>query len=105
MIQAIARVSPRWLCVIGSCLPLGSQTWTRHEDLTPLPRLWPGAAYDALADTTVLFGGGDLGDNDTWELDSSLHWHRFTVGGPPWRMNPAMSFDPAAGVTLLFGGE
>ena len=75
----------------------------------PATRDWYGAAYDTGRGRYVLFGGrstasgGNLGD--TWEFDGSM-WTQMTPAvAPSVRRWGAMSYDVAAGVTILFGGE
>ena len=52
-------------------------SWTMHTlAISPSPRWWHGAAYDARRGRVVLFGGEDATQTrlgDTWEWDG-IHW-------------------------------
>jgi hypothetical protein len=62
-------------------------------------------AYDAARDRTVLFGGydGTSISGETWELEDA-RWERRDIDGPSARLQHAMAFDEARGVTVLHGG-
>ena len=87
--------------------------WTQYiSQVSPRGRASHGLAYDSLRRRTVLFGGDFRDDRigrtflaDTWEWDGS-HWREMTpTTAPLARMGPAMAYDAARGVTLLFGGN
>lgn len=73
----------------------------------PPGRARAGMAYDVARDRTVLFGGlpnpGGEYDTRTWEFDGS-QWIVHDVPGPGARLLPAMVYDSARGVSLLYGG-
>ena len=48
------------------------------------------------------YGGTCYGD--TWEWDGTA-WTQRASGGPSPRNYPALAYDPARGVTVLFGGQ
>ncbi len=79
---------------------------------TVTPRTQTAMAYDSLRSTTVLFGGTDVFEGDTWEYDGN-DWARTAWNelqgltqpdGPPSRQLHAMAFDVARGQVVLFGG-
>lgn len=83
-----------------------------ENDGDPDVRKRHAMAYDSRRAVTVLFGGlqnfnDQLGD--TWEWNG-LSWAQRTPadpegdGDPEPRANHAMAYDPARGVTVLFGG-
>jgi hypothetical protein len=85
-------------------------TWT---DITPVvgpsPREGADMVYDSRADRAVLFGGTSVFPavlNDTWVFDyANRTWTNVTSsGGPVGRVAGAMSYDPVADQTILFGG-
>ena len=72
----------------------------------PGPREGPGLAASPDGGA-VLFGGYDGNDlSDTWEYDySSNAWTETTADPtPPGREWPGLSYDPAEGVAVPFGG-
>lgn len=66
-------------------------------------------AYDAGRGVTVLFGGSDSDNNlrgQTWEWDGASWSRRDDKGeGPAPRIQSAMTYDAAAGMVILFGGD
>ncbi len=96
-----------------------SNTWTQHEydddpvrEPRPSPRHGYGMAYDSARGVIVLFGGnaGGATDGETWEWDGSV-WTKvhdedpLGIDAPSPRFRPAMAYDSACGVTVLFGGS
>jgi hypothetical protein len=123
----------RRMLLLGSCPSpcsptsgSGAQLWSYDAGANAWALRWRGqgmvgpvgnrefsAAYDPGYDRTVLFGGGDwaphypgLGTNETWLYDDTSNaWARVnTVGSPPKRFGSAMTYDPARGRVVLFGG-
>jgi len=87
------------------------QTWTLRATDGPSPRMYAAMAYDSQRDVTVLFGGvneadvcGSTATNDTWEWDGD-DWIVAATEGPSARRSPAMAYDSARGVTVLYGGS
>lgn len=75
----------------------------------PGERVHHAMAYDSRRRRVVLYGG--FGSDqiearraETWEWDGS-RWERFMAAGPGPRARHRMAYDPARGVTLLFGGN
>lgn len=64
-------------------------------------------AYDAKRERVVIRGGGTAPGStlygDTWEYDGT-NWTEVTAAGPTARVAPALAFDKAHGVSVLFGG-
>jgi hypothetical protein len=83
-------------------------TWSqRTTPATPPGRFEFALAYDSVRQRTILHGGrsGSLGVMaDTWEFDGTT-WTQRSSGGPQNRMQHAMVFDAARGVTVMFGGH
>jgi adhesin/invasin len=91
-----------------------SDTWQQVEaaatnGTTPPARYGAAMAYDPALGELVLFGGtsGTPGGamNDTWAWNGTA-WHQLTVTGstPSARFGATMSYDPALGELVLFGG-
>ncbi len=83
--------------------------WTLAAQTGPVGRKQSSMVHDSVRGVSVLFGGasGPGGDplyDDTWEWDGT-EWTEIEVIGPSARRWPAMAFDAARGVTVLFGGE
>lgn len=83
--------------------------WTMQPLATPPSRRSQHAmAYDPIHARTVVFGGrgpsGVLGDLWTWDGTSASWVEANDVGAPTSRAAAAMTFDPAAGVLVLYGG-
>lgn len=112
----------------GSANPFygsGNTTWTfAHGNWTallntsthaPPPRWAPQMAYDARDGYVVLFGGNTGASgywcgcmswfNDTWTFKAGL-WTQVTPTGsiPPARVSAAMTYDPACGSVVMYGG-
>ncbi|HWL92733.1 MAG TPA: cellulase family glycosylhydrolase [Phycisphaerae bacterium] len=97
--------------------PSASETWTWDGGnwTQVIPAASPGArvghamAYDTVRDVIVLFGGFSEPEHreETWEWDgAAANWTlKPTDSAPSARLNPAMAYDGARGVVLLFGGE
>ncbi len=79
------------------------------EGVGPSARRLHVMAYDAARGVTVLFGGSGAGNlrlGDTWEWDG-VRWAQVADeddGGPTPRISPAMAYDAARRVTVLYGG-
>src|SRR5262249_53647444 len=82
--------------------------WTLHS-LQPGLRSNAASAYDSRRHRIVVFGGQtstpNLAIGDTLEWNGADWVHVATVGAPGARMTPAMAYDAARGVTVLFGGS
>ncbi|HXU00582.1 MAG TPA: kelch repeat-containing protein, partial [Polyangia bacterium] len=94
----------------------GAAKWIDRTP-SPLPALWPSVrsghalAYSAARGRIVLFGGvGALNVGataDTWEWDGATGlWHVYpaAVVWPPARVSHALTYDPARGAVVMFGG-
>ncbi len=91
----------------------GTPTWTRlTTPQHPSARDDAAIAYDAADGYVVLFGGGaGLGTgsnysapvcyNDTWIFVHGV-WTNLSIAGPPPTCDPAMAYDAADGVVLLY---
>lgn len=80
--------------------------WVRVTGAAPPAR--SSAALAMHGDDAVLLGGRSATNllADMWTLKKGEHdWQKVTVPLPPARRYAAMAFDPARGVTLLFGGR
>lgn len=70
-----------------------------------------GMAYDMARGVSVVFGGRRNLFNpnqvlsETWEFASGTWTQRFPVTSPPALLDPAVSYHPALGQVMLFGGE
>jgi cysteine-rich repeat protein len=89
---------------------LEGESWVPGPSAPPglTPRSGHTLAYDAGRRRTVLFGGRDIGNvhkNDTWFLqgDSWVPGPSAPPGLAP-RVEHAMTYDPASGRVVLFGG-
>ena len=80
-----------------------------RPETVPPARAHAGMAYDARRDRAVVFGGRatEISDalGDTWELDGDQWLRRAPAQAPPARSYPAMTYDAARGVVVLFGGD
>lgn len=80
----------------------------------PVERKLHAMAFDRGRNRMVLYGGlspvsypiGTLYEysNETWERDGSAAWQPITTQGPGRRVQSAMAYDEARGVSVLFGG-
>ncbi len=65
-------------------------------------------AYDSIRNRTLLFGGSVISTGtvfgDTWEWDGASWMNRTPLLSPSQRSEPALAYDSARGVTVLFGG-
>ncbi|MFO1502030.1 MAG: kelch repeat-containing protein, partial [Verrucomicrobiota bacterium] len=84
--------------------------WQPSYAERPVQRFRHGLVYDSLRHRLVLFGGEtrtpegqQLFLNDLWEWDGHA-WLFRTAAGPAPRVNHGMAFDPARGVTVVYGG-
>ncbi|MFO0582774.1 MAG: hypothetical protein U0229_10895 [Anaeromyxobacter sp.] len=83
--------------------------WERVATSGPGPRSQPALAYDAARQRVVLFGGYTsaaglpVALGDTWEWDGR-RWTQVASTGPSPRAEVAMTFDPARGRVVAFGG-
>ena len=80
--------------------------WTRREAQGP-PQSWlPNMTYDAATRSVVLFNDG--GPGATWTWDGAAWTERCPAASPPVLANtgpmPAMAYDAAARVLVVFGG-
>lgn len=106
------------LCVGGSTW-LFNGTWTNISSTingSPPVHLWPAATYDPIAQTLVLFGGGQYVRNpatgqlsyhdlsDTWALKNSTWWNVSTSPSPPPDNQATLVWDAEDNMTLIFGG-
>lgn len=88
-----------------------TKTWARIDAVNPPNRAAPSMTYDALADRVIVFGGFTLNPSpltaETWSLDidAGVWERRDTVAAPRPRDYASMTFDEAAGVSILFGGS
>lgn len=65
-----------------------------------------GLAFDPVCNCSIWFGGVSSAGrmNSTWAYSEGVWWNLSTVG-PIGRLAPAMGFDQADGVVVLFGGD
>lgn len=88
---------------LASTLAATGATWRELRPLsTPKARAFSAMAFDPRANSVVLFGGLDAG-NETWTFDSA-DWRQSSAVGPAARHGASLAFDPASGSVLLFGG-
>jgi hypothetical protein len=85
-------------------------TWTERHVEGPPARAYHAMAYDSARRVIVLFGGRIIAEgvsddygSDTWEWHGTA-WALRGTNGPPGRVQHAMVYDSARGVTLLLGG-
>ncbi|HEV2520726.1 MAG TPA: kelch repeat-containing protein [Thermoplasmata archaeon] len=106
-------------CGNASCAFLGD-TWTFYNgewrswtpSLAPSPRYGAAMAYDAINDNVYLFGGcgSPCPMSDTWVYHQAGPnvigtWTQlFPSISPPGRYFATLTFDPAVGGLLMFGG-
>ncbi len=93
-----------------SICPQNLLVWRAYFPPNPPPRRTSHKmAFDSLRGRGVLFGGVDAAGQflgDTWEWDGA-HWQQVHAGGPgapSARLDHAMAYDSARGVTVLYGG-
>jgi YVTN family beta-propeller protein/probable HAF family extracellular repeat protein len=91
----------------------GANGWVKIASQGPEARAAAAMSTDTRRNRVVLHGGWNRSGgtwwllNDTWEWDGT-QWLRMDVpgsGAPQGRSQPAMVFDEARGVTVLFGGN
>lgn len=87
--------------------------WVRVDmEDGPGPTQEAESVYDIGRNRLVMFGGVSkyLGNNqwdyiiETWEWDGHRWYAIFSEENPPPRTDHSMAYDPARGVTVLFGG-
>lgn len=77
---------------------------------SPNARAFYSMAYDSRRGVCVLYGTqsgstvGTSGGNQTWEYDGTMWRQVVTAFVPPGLETPAMAYDAARGVTVMFGG-
>ena len=84
--------------------------WLRSETYGPFMKVEFAMVYDSFHERAIAFGGRDSqfdNLNETWAFDWGIHaWLRLDPeGGPPWRSNHSMVYDPTRKKVLLFGGD
>jgi hypothetical protein len=82
--------------------------WHRMSDTGPSARQSHAMAFDSHRGRTVLFGGDcacatGLADPETWEWNG-VEWELRSTSGPSARVAPAMAYDAARQVVVMFGG-
>jgi len=104
--------------VVGTGVPAevnlirSTTDWANRNPPSPTPGglEGPGMAFDGTGNVSVLFGGYKGGvpnySDKTWEYDFAGNtWTEITTTPkPPARQSPGLSYDPAQGVAVLFGG-
>ncbi len=95
---------------LGDTWEWDGSAWSLRSTGGPEARYATAMAFDSARGVTVLFGGQApftccslQHRNDTWEWDGSA-WTPRGSGGPSPRIAPAMAYDSARGVAVLFGG-
>ncbi|MBK9129797.1 MAG: hypothetical protein IPM13_18740 [Phycisphaerales bacterium] len=83
-------------------------TWTRRATSGPR-RAWAAMSYHAGSQRIVMFGGSEInntgyGYRDTWTWDG-VAWTQVATTGPPESGSPAMAYDAARDVCVLYGGS
>lgn len=86
----------------------GADWHQRPSAHVPPGRYTHGFVYDSKRDRLVVFGGANSSSqfllNDTWEFGDG-DWHQMvSVNTPPARWHTSLGYDPARGVTVLYGG-
>ncbi|MBK7860795.1 MAG: hypothetical protein IPJ65_19775 [Archangiaceae bacterium] len=98
-------------CSSGVCRSAAPYWDTANASTRPTARTEQVMTYDTGAGAVVMFGGydGSLAAfvNETWHFNPSTYsWtQKFPTASPAARAGPAMDFDAARGVTVLFGGS
>ena len=77
--------------------------WTQRQDIGPSARSLCPLAYHPDRELSYLFAGSS-GSTDTWAWDGR-YWTEVSRFGPDKRTGHSMTFDPAQGDIVLFGGE
>ena len=116
--HAIGLTASVWM----STLAFGQADWTqRFPNTVPLKRMYPAMAQfgscssSSCGANVVMFGGLNLGPNgtfrqfnvlaDTW-IWNGTDWTQITPSvAPPARYGASMTYDPATGNAVLFGGQ
>jgi len=96
----------------------GTPTWTALTTAgnPPAPRFAHTAAYDAVTNAMMVFGGSDCASgyfNDMWVLThanglgGAPTWHQLapTGSGPLGREGSTSVYDPATNVLVIYGGD
>ena len=98
----------------GETWTWNGSAWQRQSPATsPAAREFAGMAYDEAREVTVLFGGSALvgpagkqspqDQADTWTWDGKTWRLLHPAQSPPAMSSPAMAYDPALRVVVLFG--
>ena len=110
------------LTVLMSTMAFGQADWTQRFPTTvPLKRMHPAMAQfgscssSSCGANVVMFGGLNLGPpgtfnqfnvlGDTWVWNGTDWKQVNTIATPPARYSASMTYDPATGNAVLFGGE
>ena len=84
-------------------------TWSKLANQSGPFDDWPAAAYDAAAESLVVFSGGfDSLGNDTWWFSAAAQtWTKTFVGTapPPPRYGAMAAYDSENGYLILYGGR
>ncbi len=92
-----------------SAATLESDTWTwtgswAETATAPLvARSQQGMAFDTRRGVAIMYGGTGA-DSVTWLFDG-LAWRPVAFAGPGARVAPALAYDPAHALVVLFGGS
>ncbi|MFH1230610.1 MAG: fibronectin type III domain-containing protein, partial [Planctomycetota bacterium] len=82
-----------------------SPIWSLKQPVhKPSPRWGHAMAYDSVRGKVVLFGGGDLSDEDTYEWDGTDWTKISSLHKPKGRCGHAMAYDSTREKIVLFGG-
>lgn len=84
------------------------QTWAWDGDAWSMvagngPAEVSAMAFDEARGVVVAFGSYNRGRGETWEWDGES-WTLRSTGGPRYRTGTSMVYDPATGITMMFGG-
>ncbi|MCU0863664.1 MAG: hypothetical protein MUC36_07740 [Planctomycetes bacterium] len=93
------------LCLLTTTSALAQVSWTLSSP-TGAPRALGGSAWDTARNRLVAFGGeqGTTQFNQTTEWNGTAWAVVTTAQQPSVRRRPAMAYDAARGVVVLFGG-
>jgi hypothetical protein len=86
-------------------------SWTKLPTATsPSPRTGAQMSFDPVHNVVLLFGGQtNLGpvaaSSETWQWDGATWTQLHPSTTPPARSGQSLTFDPANGMALLFGGR
>ncbi len=102
--------SPASPAVLNDTWEWNGSNWTQRTPATSPPgRGGHAMAFDSARGVAVIFGGVMISGsmvvaNDTWEWNGTNWTQRTPANVPPARQLPAMAYDSARGVAVLFGG-